>query len=181
MKNLGTLPRGWTGTGFAGSLRSNHEIFNVIAEAICDSLTCAVQETGESGVSVAEALKKVTYRVVDNRVWSGGNLSEGAKAVALAVLHAGSVMGTGSMEALGLAVEVFIRRTVELNGDVGAAACGLVQGAGEGARELGLSAEAVSSQAALNAVKAAYGMDLDSGDKVLDALAEFFSGMSVAL
>ena len=68
-----------------------------------------------------------------------------------------------------------------VGGDVGAAATGLVAGAVEGAKELGVSAEHAAAAAADGALKAAGGVGSRAVDTVRKAVTKPINGVKVVL
>jgi hypothetical protein len=76
---------------------------------------------------------------------------------------------------------VAIRDTAKVGGDVGAAATGLVAGAIEGAKELGVSTEDAAAAAANGALKAAGEVGSTAVDTVRKAVAKPINGVKVVL
>ena len=171
----------WHKQEFAVNWKSPYEIFNAVADALCTAVTFGIQKSGKAGITVSEALTDVIYDVIGSAPEPVDGLRENSKSVVLAVLHAGQVMDMNPTEMLGIVADAFIKRTAALGGDVEAVTQGLVAGAIEGAVELGFDAGMVASQAAMAAVKAAYGTSMETGDKVLDVLAEPIEGAIVVL
>jgi len=74
-----------------------------------------------------------------------------------------------------------IASTVEVGGDLGAAAKGLVEGAIHSAKDVSLSAEAAASAAGTGALEAAGKLGSKAGQTVRDALSGTISGTKVVL
>ena len=99
----------------------------------------------------------------------------------LGVLRGSKQGGTAVLDTISHTAHVAIRDTAEVGGDVGAAATGLVEGAIEGAKEMGVSAEDAAAAAADGALKAAGRVGSTAVQAVRKALAKPINGVKVVL
>ena len=99
----------------------------------------------------------------------------------LGVLRGSKQGGTAVLDTISHTAHVAVRDTAEVGGDVGAAATGLVAGAIEGAKELGVSAENAAAAAAGGALKAAGEVGSTAVDKVRKAVSKPINGVKVVL
>jgi len=99
----------------------------------------------------------------------------------LGVLRGSKDAGTAVLDTIGHTAHVAVRETAAIGGDVGATATGLVAGAIEGAKELGVSAEHAAAAAADGALKAAGEVGSTAVDTVRKAVTKPASGAKVVL
>ena len=89
--------------------------------------------------------------------------------------------GTEVLDTISHTAHVAVRDTAQVGGDVGVAATGLVAGAIEGAKELGVSAEKAAAAAAAGALKAAGEVGSTAVDTVRKAVSKPVNGVKVVL
>jgi hypothetical protein len=99
----------------------------------------------------------------------------------LGVLRGSKDAGTAALDTIRHTAHVAVRDTARVGGDVGAAATGLVAGAIEGAKELGVSAENAAAAATDGALKAAGEVGSTAVDRVRKAVTKPIDGIKGAL
>src|SRR5207249_6435331 len=97
------------------------------------------------------------------------------------VLRGAGDAGAANLQTISQTAEAVIKTTARMSGDLGTAAKGLVAGAIEGAKELGLDVTQAASAAATGALKAAGEIGSEAGDRVRNALTGTIAGVKVVL
>jgi hypothetical protein len=109
----------------------------------------------------------------------GGDLAQATRGIAMGVMRDHG--GGSDLRSLEQAAESVIRTTAKLSGDLGHAARGLVEGAIQGAKELGIDATEAAATAATAATRAAAELGSTAGEKVREAVVGTIQGVKVIL
>jgi hypothetical protein len=112
---------------------------------------------------------------------SGKDLEEGIGSVAKGIFKGLTSSGQETFSSLLVLADAIIKAAVEVKADVAAVSRGLINGVIQHAKETGIDVEKAASVAAASAVKAAYKIDQETGDKVKNTATGTIGGVKIVL
>ncbi len=167
--------------GITHTIQNTGDVFGTIVKTVSDGITSAAKGTGKAGASVLEAVSNVVRTAVRGSLGVGSDLVVGTKAIVVGVFRGTGEKEEAALKTLSHTARTIIRQTADNNGDVGAAATGLVAGAVASAKQIGVDPAKVASAAGSAAIEEADRISAVAGEKVRSALKKDASRTSAVL
>lgn len=164
--------------GASGAIEKAGDVFSTIMKAVSEGVSSAAKGTGKAGVSVVEAVGSVVRATVRESLGAGGDFLVGSKAVVMGVIRGTCEKEELALNTLSHTARTVIRQTAEMNGDVGAAATGLVLGAIAGAEYMRVTPSKAASAVRTAAIKEGDRNGLVAAEKVRTALRKDIGGIN---
>jgi hypothetical protein len=158
----------------------NSGFVEVIRDKIVDARDTPLT-TSKVGTSLTDLIADVASSAVCDPVQFGINLRRIASGTMIGVLSSVRDMRVAPLDSISHTSLVAIRSTVAVGGDLAASTSGLVEGAIEGAKKMGVSAEEAASAAADGALKAAGQIGSTAVEAVRKAVTRPVNEVRVAL
>lgn len=118
--------------------RVDEDLFGKVLTTVSDGVASAARGAGKAGSSMMEAVRNVT-RTAMRGSWSAGrDFLVGAKAIVMGVVRGTKAREDEALGTLSQTARAVILEASDMNGDVAAAATGLVLGAIASARKMGV-------------------------------------------
>ncbi|MEK7466226.1 MAG: hypothetical protein AAB074_02325 [Planctomycetota bacterium] len=153
-----------------GALRVVNDTGDLLS-AVAESTTKFIKEAGHEALEAGDVLVDIVAGVIGAVVSVGHDAVEAARGIALGVLRGRKSELGSAFTTLAVSSRSVIRQVGRAGGDIGAATRGLVAGAAEGARELGLSVPEAVFAVSRGALQGAREFGFAAGEEVREAVA----------
>ncbi|MCE9581469.1 MAG: hypothetical protein K8T20_03025 [Planctomycetes bacterium] len=140
-------------------------------KAVVDSTTEFMKEAGDEALEAGDLLVDIIAGVIGAVVTTGHDAVEASRGIALGVLRGRKALPDTAFTTLAVSSRAVIRQIGRAGGSIGAATHGLVAGAAEGARELGLSVPEAVFAVSRGALQGAREFGFAAGEEVRESVA----------
>ncbi|KAF0246156.1 MAG: hypothetical protein FD180_987 [Planctomycetota bacterium] len=148
-------------------VRETGDLFSSVAE----STAGFVKEAGHEALEAGDVLVDIIAGVIGAVVSIGHDAVEAARGIALGVLRGKKAEPGSAFTTLAVSSRSVIRQVGRAGGDIAAATRGLVAGAAEGARELGMDVSEAVFAVSRGALQGAREFGYAAGEEVREAVA----------
>ena len=155
---------------------------DIVVQATVDTVTqilLTVKETGAA--SLNDVIADVASGVICGAVQVGADLTQAATGLMLGVLRGPTEFSGSILHRISHTSQIAVRETAALAGDFEGVARGLVVGAIEGARKMGVSRAEAAAAAADGALKAAHSLGSPAFETVQNAVTQSMHGVKVVM
>ncbi|HBU70233.1 MAG TPA: hypothetical protein DEE98_07630 [Elusimicrobia bacterium] len=162
-------------------IKSAENIVSAVAENVSIMVRDMITDSGKTGEALIESMQNIIGATISAVIKTGKNLEDGVKALVIGTLKGMNLKGEEAFTVTATLAGAIIEITAEARTDLATAARGVIRGAIHSAKESGIDAEKVASAAAMGALKAAYRINEETGDKVKAAITGTFDGIKVVV
>lgn len=148
------------------ALREAEDVLGGVADAV----TGFVARAGRDCLEAGDTLVEITAGTLDAMVEVGHDAVQACRGIALGALRGSRSDPESSLTVLAVTSRAVVRHVGRAGGDVPAAVRGLVAGAAEGARELGLDVQQAVNAVSRGAVQGCREFGVAAADGVHDAV-----------
>ncbi|SDT97415.1 hypothetical protein SAMN05444156_1182 [Verrucomicrobium sp. GAS474] len=148
-------------TRIAAAIQGTGNALDATVETVTELVASVIEETGRTAQAVSDVVADVTAGAIEAAVHVGADLGHVTRGVMIGVsramkgVHREGLGDDKALDTIRLTARVAIRDIARVGGDMEAATVGLVEGAIDSAKELGVRVEVAAATAAAGAMKGA--------------------------
>ena len=166
---------------FIDLIRSSGDVFSSLVAKTEETAKLLQRDTGEAGVTIVPILSPIITCIVEAVIETGENITHGTKSLTYSFLYAVRDYPKNAVEIIPVLSTQIMMTNHRLKGNLPQAAKGTVSGVIKAADEIGIETKEAAAIAAMAAVKTAYEISPEMGEKVLKALSSTIDGVTVVL